>query len=557
MTAHVGRREDDGGPAAPARSAWAPMRQRLFRALWIAQFASNVGTWMQTVGAQWLMGSLSSSALMVALVPVALSLPFLLVALPAGAVGDLLDRRRLLLAAQAFMLACALALTALTLDGRTTPWLLLSITFAIGLGQATLWPVWQAVLPELVERRDLTQATALNSMNGNIARAIGPAIGGAVVAVAGPGWVFALNAASFLGVLTVLAAWRRAAPERSLGAESFRWALRAGPRYVRSSPLLRAILTRATLYIACAGAIWALLPIFARRELATGSGGYGLLLAGCGLGALVGAAMLPHMRARVSLDRLVLSATLTIGAACLVMALVPLVAVAAPALILTGVAWFTVLGLLTSSAQRTLPDWVRSRGMSLYLLVLQVGQAVSGVVWGAVAQHAGTRVALCGMAGGLAGLGAIGAWRWPLRSPADLDLAPRARAVPALALPAEPGRAPVVVMVEYRVPSADHARFHTVMQRVGRARRRTGAHRWALHWDGRDPESFVELYAVRTWEEHLRQRGERETVADHEVFEAAHALQVPGFVPRIRHLFDVSAPGSSLLASPDVARPAS
>src|SRR4051794_15937288 len=293
-------------PAAPRPvSAWAPLRIRVYRVLWTAQLASNIGTWMQTVGAQWLMGSLSRDPLKVALVQTAMSLPIGLFAVPAGAVGDIFDRRRILLASQSFMLASAALLGALTVAGDTTAWLLLGLTFAVGAGQALTAPSWQAIQPELVDREEIPQASTLGGVNMNIARAVGPAIGGALVAVAGPGWVFLLNAASFLAVLAVLARWRRPEVERPLGSEQLPEAMPSGVRYVGGSPRFRAVLARTGLFVIFAGALWALLPVVARDHLGLGSSGYGLLLGAIGLGALRGAVVLPGIRARLSVNAIV------------------------------------------------------------------------------------------------------------------------------------------------------------------------------------------------------------------------------------------------------------
>src|SRR4051812_13909531 len=376
-------------PAVPI-SAWAPLRIRLYRMLWIAQLASNVGTWMQMVGAQWLMGSLSSDPLLVALIQTALTLPIFLVGFPAGALGDIFDRRRVLIASQGFMLVSAALLAGLTLGGDATPALLLALTFAIGLGQAVMSPSWQAIQPQLVGRELIPQAAALGATSMNLARAIGPAIGGALVAAARPRWVVALNAGSFLGGLGVLALWRREPRAKVLGPEHVGSALRAGLRFVRSSPRTRTVLVRAMAFVVFATALWALLPVVARSRLGLGSGGYGLLLGAVGVGAVVAAWTLPRARARWSLDRVVVGASLALAGACLVLAWVRLVPLVALALVVGGYCWIAVLSSLNASTQAVLPDWVRSRGMGVYLLVFQGGQALGAVVWGLVTTRYGT-----------------------------------------------------------------------------------------------------------------------------------------------------------------------
>ena len=281
-------------------SAWAPFRHRLFAAMWGAQFVSNVGGWMQTVGAQWLMLTLTGSAAYVALVQTAASLPIVLFAVAAGTIGDLVDRRHFLLATQAIMLLAAVALGVLAIAGLASPWPLLALIFAVGTGQALTSPTWQTLQPELVAPAERPQAISLGAVNQNLARAVGPAIGGLVLAATSAGTVFLINAATFLAVLAVIAWWRSTPPAHALPREHAGQAIQAGGRYVAASPALRVILLRAGLFIFFASSIWALLPLTARRQLHLGSGGYGLLLGCVGVGAVAGAAVLPVLRARLT-----------------------------------------------------------------------------------------------------------------------------------------------------------------------------------------------------------------------------------------------------------------
>jgi MFS family permease len=511
--------------------AWAPLRHPVYRALWIAQLVSNIGTWMQTVGAQWLMGTLGGSALEIALVQAAITLPLFLVALPAGALGDILDRRRLLLAAHVVTLLAAGLLAAVTLADAASPWLLLALTFVLGLGQALTAPAWQAIVPELVDRSEITFAAALAGVNMNVSRAIGPALGGALVAVAGPGWTFALNAVSFLGVLAVLARWRRPATDRALGPEHVRAAMRSGIAYVRHAPRLRSLLVRAALFVAGGGALWALLPIYARADLGLGPGGYGLLLGAVGVGAVAGAVALA--RPGGTTGRRVVVATVGFAVACATCALVPSVLVAALALVLAGAAWIAATSSLNGTVIAVLPAWVRARGAALYTLVFGGGQTLSAIAWGVVAQFAGARVALGGVAGMLV-LG-LAAARSPLPAAGDVDVAEETWPVePPLVLRPEPWHGPVLVLAEYRVASDRHDDFRAAMHEVGRARRRTGAERWGLFQDGADPDCFVETFLVSTWEEHLRQHGERGTAGDRATL--ARAVSLADGAPRVRHL---------------------
>ncbi|MCL4501203.1 MAG: MFS transporter, partial [Deltaproteobacteria bacterium] len=281
---------------AEAVSAWSPFKQSVFRALWIATLVSNIGTWMQSVGAAWFMTSLSKSPVLVALVQVATTLPMFMLSLPAGALADIVDRRRLLLFTQAWMTAASALLGVLTLAGLTTPWLLLTFTFLLGLGAALNGPAWMAIVPELVPRRELLQAISLNSAGFNLSRAVGPAAGGAVIATAGVGATFLLNALSFLGVLWVIYRWQRPASDTALPGERMLAAMRSGLRYVRHAPKLKAALIRAALFMLVSSSLWALLPLVARYELKGGPSDFGILLGCFGLGAVAGAALLPRLQ---------------------------------------------------------------------------------------------------------------------------------------------------------------------------------------------------------------------------------------------------------------------
>ncbi|HYZ28564.1 MAG TPA: MFS transporter [Thermoleophilaceae bacterium] len=516
--------------------AWAPLRHPVFRALWIAQTVSNVGTWMQTVGAQWLIVSLGGTALTVSLVQTATTLPTFLIGLPAGALGDILDRRRLMIGSQLFMLVCAALLGVLTLMDKIGVATVLALTFGIGLGSALLRPAWQAVLPELVDRDEIPQAATLNGVSMNAARAVGPAIGGVVVAVTNAGAVFIANAVSFLGVMGVLAWWKRPQQESPLGAEHVTHAIRVGARYVRHSPRLRAVLTRTLSFCLFSSALWALLPVVAHNRLGLGSSGYGLLLTAVGVGAIAGVFVISAARARWSTDHVVAGATLGFVAVALVLAWSRSVLLDGVALVIGGLCWIAVLSSLNASAQIALPAWVRARGMATYLLVFQGGQAIGSFAWGALATHTSTATALSVVAGGLTIALALSSRRHRLTAPATLDMTPVSHwSEPELSMEPDPHR-PVLVTAEYRVPAENHEAFREAMHRLGRSRRRTGAERWGLYQDVADPDRFVENYLVDSWEEHLRQHYDRQTALDRSLQERAVALTANGQAPPVRHL---------------------
>src|SRR3989442_11740045 len=366
----------------PAASPWAPLRQPLFRALWIASLASNVGTWMQDVGATWLMTSLTSSPILIALVQAATTLPIFLLALVAGALADVVDRRRLLLVTQSWMVLASGALGVLTLLGLTSAGLLLAFTFLLGLGAALNAPAWQAIIPELVGRRELPAALALNGNAINMARALGPASGGFLVAAAGTGATFLLNAASFLGVIVVLHRWQRPPRQSLLPAENIMGALFAGLRYVRHAPDLHSVLARSSAFIVFGCALPALLPVIVAFALKGGPVDYGLVLTFFGTGAVLGAVVLPRLRHALSTDGLVNAASLLFGIVLALLAFVPNIALLCVGTGLAGIAWILLLTSFHTSAQAALAPWVRGRGLAVYLLVLYGGMAGGSALWG-------------------------------------------------------------------------------------------------------------------------------------------------------------------------------
>jgi MFS family permease len=531
--ADTGAGPSAGAPTAPL-SAWSPLRQRLFRWLWIATVASNVGTWLQNVGASWMMTSLTTSTTLVALVQAATSLPSFLLALPAGALADVIDRRRLLLVTQGWMTVAAAALGALTLAGWITPWSLLGFTFLLGLGAAANNPAWQAIIPELVPRPELPGAIALGSIGFNIARAAGPALGGLIVATAGPGWTFMLNAVSFLGVMAVLYRWRRPAEETVLPGERVLGAMRTGVRYVRHSPDVLAPIARGFAFILCGSSLWALLPVVA-RGLPHGAAGYGLLLAALGVGAVAGAMVLPRLKRYAAVDFVVAAATLVFAAATLALALVPEFPLLLAMMLLAGGAWLSLLSSLNVSVQTAVPSWVRARALSVYMLIFFGGLAAGSALWGALAQRLGLAPALCLSAAGQV-LGLLATHRLHLRSGEGLNLAPsRQMPAPIVAYDLEPDRGPVLVTVEYQVRPDEAAEFARAMADVRRIRLRDGAMEWGLFADAALPGRYTEVFLVKSWLEHLRQH-ERATVADRDLVESARRYHVGGDRPAVRHL---------------------
>ena len=511
------------------------MRHSVFRGLWLAALASNMGTWMQDVGAAWLMTSLAPSPAMVALVRTASAFPMFLFALPAGALADVLDRRRLLLFTQALMLLAAAALALLTFADLTTPALLLGLTFALGLGTALNAPAWQATMVELVPRGQLAPAIALNSASINLARSVGPAIGGVIIAATGPAATFALNAVSFCGVMLVLYRWRRKPVQSVLPTERVYGAMRTGLRYVRYAPAVLAVLTRSIAFTVFASALLALLPTLARFELGRGPTGYGILLGFFGAGAVTAATFfLPRARARFTAERIVAIAVVVFAAALFVLAWGRTVALVDIAVFFAGSAWLSLLSTFSASIQTIVPSWVRGRVLAVSILVFFGSMAAGSAAWGYLANHFGLNVALAAAGVGmLAGLLLTRRLRMPRGE--TLDLSPSVHwPATGLAKAPAPDRGPVVVTVEYLVEPKRLRHFRRVMKSVRRIRRRDGAINWALLADVENPQRYTETFIVESWVEHMRQH-ERVTVADRTVLDKARAFHTGKEPPRVTH----------------------
>jgi MFS family permease len=509
-------------------SVWAPMRSRVYRNLFIAQLASNIGSWMQSVAAQWFLVEQHSSDVIVALVQTASLGPTLLLGLVAGALADLFDRRRLLIVLQTYAVLVALALAILTYLGRVGPTALLLFTLAIGVASALTGPAWQAIQPEIVPREQIPAASTLGSVSGNAARAIGPAIGGVVVALAGPAAVFAINAVSFAGIIVALLAWKRPKQLVPLEREHFGHAIVSGLTFVGNSPIFRRILLRAALFLFPASALLALLPVAAAHRWHLGSAGYGVALAAIGFGAVLSVAFAAQLHRRVS-DNVLLAASAAVSA------LAPLAVVwlsfaeAIPFLVLSGMAWLITLTTLNAAAQLSLPRWVRARGLAAYLLVATGSQAIGSYLWGAIATREGLPVAMIGAAVvlGLVALSTPVLGLRPCTGTLSLDVS-TAWPSPMVVFEPCPSDGPVLVAVRYLVPAEHRDDFTDAMRAVRQSRLRTGGHSWRLYHSVGQPDTFLERFTVASWTEFERQRTERWLDYDTDGVEKALSFTVDG-----------------------------
>lgn len=516
-------------------SALSPLRIATFRALWLAQLAGMIGIWMQTVGAQWLLIDEPNAPTLVSLVQTANLLPMLLLALPAGVLADTFDRRRLLIGVQICAAVVCLFLTVAAWSGDISSQLLLGLTFLLGCGQAMSMPPWQALISDVVPRAELPAAAALGAVAMNVARAVGPALAGLLITRFDAAIVFALDAVALVAMAVVLLLWAPAKRVSGDVPERFLPALRAGARYARHSRFVRRQLLRTALFVVPASAVWALLPLVATGQLGLGSGGYGLLLAALGIGALGGAVLLPRAGDRLPTNVLVFVACVVFAGALAGVVLVADVVVVVLVLLPAGAAWLVVGTTLSAATQVFLPSWVRARGLSIAQVVFLGGQALGALVWGVVADVAGVPTALLASAGVML-LGAATIPVWPLIDTSGFDPTTTVYR-PEPQLIAEPGsdEGPVLVTVTYTVPPENTEPYLAAMQRVQASRRRTGATRWYLYRDAAAPQRFVESFLVPSWDEHLRQHRERQTVVDHDI--EREAQQLASGPPTVAHLF--------------------
>jgi len=537
--------------ANPTPSGFAPLRIRLFRDRWIASTISSVGTWMQDTAGTWLMTSLTASPLLIALMQTAASLPVLMLGLLAGATADIFDRRKLLIFWQAWMLASVAILALLTFIGYVSPWALLAFTFLLNIGSAMNNPAWQAIVPELVPRELIPDTVSLNAASNNLARAVGPALGGLMVAGfasvhTGAGWVFFLNAASFAGVIWVLYNWKRTPLFKSaLPSERIAGSIMTGLRYVRYAPELQASLVRAFTFTFFVSAIWALLAVVAKRDLQQGALGYGILNGSLGLGAVIAATQLPKIRRRVPADTIIAISTFYDVATLLILAYAHYPAIIIPALILSGFAWTSTMSTLNTSVQLSVPAWVQARALGTYLMTFQGGMAMGSILWGFVAEHTSTPTALaisaCGLAISYPAIRRFHILQGPLpdhtpfrssRQPSQTSPFQLADSVAQADDLIHEG--PIRISIEYRVPTERYSEFTHAIHELRGVRLRDGAIRWGIYRDVIDPERLNETFLMESWLDYLRSR-ERITAADEAIRARVRTLHEGDDPPKISY----------------------
>ncbi len=520
----------ESAPLQASNSTWAPLAHPVFRMLWFTWLAANTSQWMNDVAAAWMMTSLTTLPIWVALVQTASTLPVFVLGLPSGALADIVDRKRFFMLTQFWVAATALLLCVATLSGVMTPGLLLALVFTNGIGLAMRWPVFSAIVPELVPRNQLPAALALNAVSGNASRIIGPLLAGLLIASLGSVYVFVLNAILAVVSAWVISRWKREPTVRPLGREKLFSAMRVGMQFLRQSSHLRGVLVRISLFFFHSTALLAMLPLVARDLHGGGAGTYTLLLAAMGTGAIVVAMVLQRMRARWSRDGLVVRGVILQSSAMAVMALANSPVVAVLAMFATGMAWITTANSLGVSAQMGLPDWVRARGMSMYQMALMGASASGAAVWGQVATLTTVSTSLL-IAAASGVVCTLLVSRWMPDTGVEEDLTPSKQfRIPEAQAPPETGQ--VVVSIEYRIDPLRSADFRALMQESRRSRLRHGALSWELLRDIGDPGCFTEQIVDESWTDHLR-RFDRVTAADVALRDRKQAFQIGDSPPLV------------------------
>lgn len=534
-------------PPAAVISPWQPLHRQVFRAIWIASLVSGIGSTINDTAAVWTMSTLSHSPLLLSLMATVSSVPIFLLSLPAGALADVVDRRRLLLAAQGWMLGVATLLSCVAWMHGLHAWVLLVAAAALGLGVAFNTPAWGSIMPDLVPRDEMPAAVTLGSLSLNASRAVGPAIAGTLIAASGPAFCFTLNALSFLCVVITLWRWRPERKPAPLRGERFLGALGAAVRYAAHAPGMQTVLVRVGAFTFCGIAVTSLLPVQATQRLHLPASEFGLLMGAFGCGAITMAvAGLPKLRARMTPEALLRLATATLGGVLLGMIFAVHLGWLLVVTFLGGCAWIAGISVLAVGNQNAMPVWARGRMNALYVTVTQGCVALGGLTWGQTTSTLGLSMALC-----LSGLAAMGtvllAWRFPLGLPYGLDLTAATGVLtsPTFTTEVRPDDGPVFVTVEYLVPPALSSGFLAAMEPVRLHRLRDGAVRWSLAQDLTDPARFIEEFIVESWAEHLRQH-ERITRTDAEFHAHARSFHRGNDRPRVQHFLarDVRLPAA-------------
>ena len=523
----------------PTKLSATPFHHKTFAVIWTATLVSNIGWWMYTAASGWLMVRLNPAPLVVSLVQVANTLPMFLFAIPAGALTDIVDKRKFLIIGEIAIAVVATLFAVLVWQHLVTPVILLLFAFLVAAGDALTSPAYQAIVPMLVPRSEVPRAVVANSAGVNVSRAVGPALGGLFLGAFGIAAPFWINAVSNYGSIGALLWWRE--PERGGGArlppEHLLSAIRTGLRYARYNAPLGATLIRSAGFVLFASAYWALLPLVVRNQIGGGAMLYGVLLGAIGASAVGGALVLPRLNDRLGPDRVAAAGTLGTAAATALFGLAHDDFTALVASLLAGISWITMLSVLNISAQTVLPDWVRGRGLAIYVTVMFGALSLGSAIWGQIAASFGLAPSFFIAAAGCA-IGVPLLRHWKLETAKGIDLTPAMHwPMPVITGDFDRDSGPVLVMVTYEIDVKNREQFLIAMERVGRERKRDGAYDWHVFEDPVKTGCFVETFLSDSWLDHLRQH-ERVTKSDREQEDAVRKFQV-GEGPVTTHLIAV------------------
>jgi MFS family permease len=526
-----------GPPPSDRTSAWAPLADRTFRNLWFVWVGSNVSMWMNDVAAAWVMTTLTTSPTLIALVQTASSLPVFLLGLPSGAAADIVDRRKYFMACQVWLACVALLIYLVAESGGMRPLLLLLLVFMNGIGLAMRWPVYAAIIPELVPREQLSSALALNAVAVNFSRVAGPLVAGVIISAIGSRYVFAVNFVMSVVAAIAIFRWKRVSKPSVLPGERFIGAMRLGWLYVRETQRMRDAIVRTAVFFLHATAVFALLPLVAKAFVAGQHGGAGtftVLLSCLGVGAISVATQLQRIRVRWTRDQLALFGTISMALSIGVLAVAPFEWIAAIAMVVAGASWIMVGNSVTIAAQLALPDWVRARGMSIYQMSIMGGTAIGAAIWGKVAALTSVPVSL-GICSVTLLVGLALTYKRTLEGESE-DLTPtHPFPEPVPAREVDPADGPVMITLEYKIDPARAAEFESIMAESRSARLRQGAMSWGLFEDVHQPGRYLEYFACASWADYLR-RFDRFTAQDERLQDMRYAFHLGTEPPRISRL---------------------
>ncbi len=516
-----------------SESALSPFKSTAFAVLWAATVAGNIGSWMRDTTSAWVMATISPSPLMVSLIQAASTLPIFILALPAGTFADLFDKRRLMICIQLFLACVSISLAVAAYTNALNAELLLMLTVLGGVGTALATPVWQAIVPQLVPNADLKAAIALNGIGVNVSRAVGPAVAGLIIATSGAALAYAVDVASYIIVLGGLLWWRSTKPS-DIYKENLSGAMMAGMRYAAFNPDLHRVLLKAVLFFIPASAFWSLLPLVARVQLSGGPNTFGLLMTAAGAGAINAAFLMPRLRKHLNADAMLCVMSVGVAVGIFGLSTAPDIYTAAVSLFLCGAAWIGALSTLNAAAQLVLPNWVRGRGLAIYLTAFYGAMTLGSVIWGQVGNSTSLHMALMAAAGTSVVFALLALL---VRLPnADLDLSPSDHwPSPILADDTPTNAGPVMVLIDYVIAPENHKTFDALIHQFAKIRRRDGAYAWGVQVDGHDRAKITEWFLVASWDEHMRQHG-RVSAEDKKLQDQIHALHSVHEKPHVRHL---------------------